>query len=269
MKRFLSELWSSEAPANPTAASPGGGQAKVRSLASRLLSPSGSEDESDPAAHKRLKVCGTARTRDSVRVEACVRVRSPALPNLHAGCVARHANHRYLWTLPEPYRFGSTCVVGSRKYSIPRSWDIDCYRLTSVQLTELSALSMILLNLPLQSTRTFLAIWQHCICQVENLIHDFGNQVCVFKIGISANVPYRMAKYKEANFAEMRIIHCSDDANIVAVLEILLIAYFKGLRGCRNVAPGGEGSMIHRYPDGPYFVYCVGARADGKLAIGG
>ena len=92
--------------------------------------------------------------------------------------------------------------------------------------------------------------------------------MCIFKIGISSNVGYRVNKYKESNFAEMRLIHCSENSSIIEVLEILLIATFKNRRGCRNVAPGGEGSMALRDPYGPYFLYSVGARADGKLAIG-
>ena len=70
----------------------------------------------------------------------------------------------------------------------------------------------------------------------------------MFKIGISSNVAYRMAKYKESNFVEMRLIHCSDDAQLIAVLEVLLVAQFKEMSGCRNVAKGGDGSMVARDP---------------------
>lgn len=260
----------------------------IRSLASRLVCPSDSDSDVDEPACKKARgetvdstshvilpvhsqwpqpqhgperqfsgaaMCGVPRhtackSRASPRVHVRGRIRSPALP-CDRQVAHRHDGQTSVCLLPDGLRFGSMCLVGKRSYIIPKASSLDPCLLASFQVQELALLSCQNIRLRLlleRNARYFSAIWTHCVRQVEGLIHDFGDQVCVFKIGISSNVAYRMAKYKESNFVEMRLIHCSDDAQLIAVLEVLLVAQFKEMSGCRNVAKGGDGSMVARDP---------------------
>ena len=336
MKRFLSELWSSEAPQAPQPAAGAIRPAKfrLRTLASRLVSPSSSDDEQaakhSSAPERSTSTCvGSPRTdggrsstqpgvqtpansalaitRPSAKSGADQEIRQPlhqqkrrcartacksrASPSTSASqysyklvrsaagigvlqacdCLAPGLDSCQCCQLPALYKFGSTCCVGQRLYWIPESSYLDSCPLAWFQISELRTIPGVvvkMLHSPGCCTFSFASIWKHCVSQVELLVQDFGGPVCIFKIGISSNVGYRMQKYKESNFAEMRLIHCSENNRIVEILEILLVATFRGRQGCRNVAPGGEGSMALGDPYGPYFLYSVGARADGKLAIG-
>ena len=308
MKRFLSELWSTDCHA-PAASfnAPGranGANHQIRSLASKLISPTSSESEGEvsprPCLPKTLKPSSSIHDRD-VQLQACLtststcdpiarkrknnggmvvqkhvrgKVRSSALcPNEHdryPGYIfySLVCDESKTHPLPNDYCFGTTVTVGKRAYDIPHRTYVDWSPLASFQVSELVSLPGIKLKLILNKERCiFAGVWHHCVDQVEKLVFDF-NDICVFKIGITANVSYRNAKYRESNFSEMRLIHCSNDADLAALLEMMLIAQFRDRRGCRNIAKGGDGSMVACNRFGPYFVYCVGARADGNKAIG-
>ena len=280
MKRFLSELWASEAPEPIPSISkqPSSRPTRLRTLASKLVSPSSSEDEghsepirmlpvasqfqSSPAEqctdawgnnindspigtlrckeldscvrkHTACKSRASPRPRNAKRV--CGQVRSAAL--YHNVSFTQNQAQADCDSLPEPYQFGSSFCIGRRRFHIPNSSDLDCCALADFQLHELSLIPNIKPKLILDACkRFFMAIWQHCLLllQVQCMIQDFGNQVCIFKLGISSNLPFRVAQYMKCNFTEMRIIHCSEDPNIVAVLEVLLIAKFRAFKGCRN-----------------------------------
>eukprot|EP00435_Cladocopium_sp_Y103_P044037 s333_g12.t1 len=53
----------------------------------------------------------------------------------------------------------------------------------------------------------------------------------------------------------MLILFCSHDATVASYVEAAMIQYFKGIEGCKNERPGGEG--VRKGTDGPFFVYVV------------
>ncbi|CAE7258041.1 unnamed protein product, partial [Symbiodinium sp. CCMP2456] len=91
-----------------------------------------------------------------------------------------------------------------------------------------------------------------------------GVQVCVFKIGVTANVPRRFSAYLNLGFTAMWILHTGDEVGLIHMLEAALIAEFQNCTGCRNSAnTGGEGALNRKVREGPpFFVYITGGRAD-------
>ena len=92
-----------------------------------------------------------------------------------------------------------------------------------------------------------------------------GKQLCVFKVGLTANPPLRFEFYKDANYTHMSLLHVTENAGVAQMLEAALIAFCIDQHGCRNQRYGGEGppcagNLFH-------FVYVVGARADQMKAI--
>ena len=109
-------------------------------------------------------------------------------------------------------------------------------------------------------------ILQHCKNQIDDVRDEYGGKVCIFKIGVTANPLVRFSYYRVQNFDSMRLIHISECAHLVYMLEAALIQSYGTTAGCRNEVLGGEGIM-HLSPP-PYYAYVVVARGDGRLRIG-
>lgn len=99
-----------------------------------------------------------------------------------------------------------------------------------------------------------------------------GEQLAVFKIGISQCLETRVCYYYEANYSEMRCIHATNSLAQVEMLEASLIHVFKESFPvqCRNTLGGGEGMRNKcgkpKNPP-PYFVYVVAANASQRKSI--
>lgn len=104
-------------------------------------------------------------------------------------------------------------------------------------------------------------ILAHAKRQVAAFRQRMGNEVCVFKIGVTADPHVRFQDYLEKNYSTMWLISESNDLGMTHMLEAALVSDCSGIKGCRNhPETGGEGSL-HR-SDPPFYVYLVGARAD-------
>ena len=114
--------------------------------------------------------------------------------------------------------------------------------------------------------------WQDAIELVRG--RHGGEQLAIFKVGISQCLQRRAVFYFEDNFDEMCCIHASNSLAQIEALEACLINVYQHTahRQCRNVLPGGEGM---RHKDGkprnppPYFLYVVAANAWQSKRIGG
>ena len=97
-----------------------------------------------------------------------------------------------------------------------------------------------------------------------------GVQLCVFKIGVTANVARRYADYVKKGFTAMWTLHTGDEVGLIHMLEAALISEFQTCTGCRNSAnSGGEGALNRKDREGPpYFVYITGGRADQARRVG-
>lgn len=334
MRRFLSELWSSSPKKAKHCPHGDPAQGRIRSLPSRLLSPSSSNSDSEGAVENnnshilhrsgvatpralptcsaggaktcnlKKNICATERHHDHgaamglehhmapptsaqnpVQQRRSTAWKSRARPcRLQVHRSSGHATSKPNEPVPDPkvklpswdpdpllclgLLLDSAVTVGKRTYKLPDDGFWDSCPLATFQLDELSSYKHVKVRLTPQSDRSFHYILQHCCKEIQHMISDFGSTVCVFKIGISSNIEYRVCQYRKAHFNEMRLLHNSNTARFVELLEVLLIAYFQDRPGCRNRAKGGDGSMALRDPYGPYFVYCVAARADGNKLIG-
>lgn len=106
--------------------------------------------------------------------------------------------------------------------------------------------------------------------QVVGLREHLGLSLCIFKIGVTANLPLRFQDYFNKNYSQMWVLLISDDLSLVHMLEAALISEFHCLRGCKN-APntGGEGALNRKDSGGPpFYVYVVGGRADQAKWVG-
>lgn len=110
-------------------------------------------------------------------------------------------------------------------------------------------------------------ILQRCLSQVDQFRKQMNKSLCVFKLGITSNPAVRFQFYKEANYTHMTLLHVSQNAGAIQMLEAALIAFHLSQPGCRNERFGGEGpSTALREPF--HFMYIVGARADCMKPIG-
>lgn len=103
--------------------------------------------------------------------------------------------------------------------------------------------------------------------QVECIRRKYGGEdLAVFKIGITQCLELRAQYYFKGNFSEMRCIHASQCLAQIEVLEASLIDHFKekAPTPCRNNSAGGEGMRLRngkpRNPP-PYYLYVVAANA--------
>lgn len=79
--------------------------------------------------------------------------------------------------------------------------------------------------------------------------HHGGEQLAIFKIGISQCLERRVQYYYEGNFSSVRCLHASNSLAQIEMLEASLVDYFRTLAPiqCRNTLGGGEGM---RFKDG-------------------
>jgi hypothetical protein len=125
------------------------------------------------------------------------------------------------------------------------------------------------ISLPVSATvgSTCQDILSHCRSEIDRFIESLGNQVCVFKIGISRDLPNRFQMYEKEGYTHMTGLHVTNQLPLVEMLEAALIMLYRERRGCRNVALGGEG-MRGRNLSQPFYCYVAGARADRMSWIG-
>lgn len=110
-------------------------------------------------------------------------------------------------------------------------------------------------------------ILQRCLSKVEHFRSKMNKNLCVYKLGITANPCMRFLFYKEGNYTHMTLLHVSENLGTIQMLEAALISSHMFQKGCRNERFGGEGPPAQVEPF--YFVYIVGARADGRKSIKG
>ena len=91
----------------------------------------------------------------------------------------------------------------------------------------------------------------------------------MYKFGITADPIVRKPFYEADNYPVFVILHVSMVLESVAWGEAFLIYEFRrmAIGRCRNVRSGGDGSLS--LESGPFFLYMVAARADGRKSIGG
>ncbi len=109
-------------------------------------------------------------------------------------------------------------------------------------------------------------VLHHCLDGVARLrFATGGEQLALFKIGITHDVYSRFELYREKGWQKMLVMFSSPELGQVEMLEASLILHFKCWQQCRNVSKGGEGMRTScftaKFPP-PYFCYCVAARAD-------
>ena len=114
--------------------------------------------------------------------------------------------------------------------------------------------------------------WQE---QVDRLrFKHGGEQLAVFKIGITQCLEQRARFYFDGNFDEMCCMHASNSLAQVEALEACLIDFFQSTARtqCRNLSAGGEGMRkkggTPKNPP-PYFLYVVAANASQFKRIAG
>ena len=116
-------------------------------------------------------------------------------------------------------------------------------------------------------------VLSHCLEGIQKMKLKFGDNVCVFKIGLVGqwqNLLFRWEKYRENGFARMHVLHASLILEVAELLEACCISHYQEQAGCRNIARGGEGMRRRggqpRYA-GPYILYVVAASATQRKAI--
>ena len=123
------------------------------------------------------------------------------------------------------------------------------------------------LSYPALHKATAGTILRRCLSQVQDFRKNIGQQVCVFKVGLTAEPTLRFAFYKELNYTHMSLLHASRNLGLIQMLEAALIAFLMDERGCRNQRYGGECPPSTEQKD-TFFVYVVGSRADQFKPIG-
>jgi len=94
------------------------------------------------------------------------------------------------------------------------------------------------------------SILQRVKATVEELLRA-GVEWSFFKIGITCNPISRWRAYEREGFAQLHLLHATEEPSLIQMLEAALIDTFRAQPGCRNVAPGGEGRVGRT----PYFAY--------------
>ena len=93
-----------------------------------------------------------------------------------------------------------------------------------------------------------------CIQIVSQLLGEYPNGATpLFKIGITCNPLFRFTHYEQEGYTSMHLLYATESRDAVCMMEAALIKEFKGSRGCKNIAPGGEGASGRA----PHFAYCV------------
>jgi hypothetical protein len=111
----------------------------------------------------------------------------------------------------------------------------------------------------------------HCESMLEQILAENGGEnMCIFKVGITGQPEVRAVHYLESGFRQVFLIHNSHLPCVIEQLEVLLIGKFGHCVGCRNRNPGGEGRMrACPFPDGPFYLYVAASRADQRRPIAG
>ena len=107
-------------------------------------------------------------------------------------------------------------------------------------------------------------ILAHCKMQVAAFRKSLGQELCIFKIGVTADPLVRFQDYMAKAYTNMWIVFMSDDLLLIHMLEAALISEFSMVSGCRNApGTGGEGGLNRKKHLGPpYYTYVTGGRAD-------
>ena len=117
-------------------------------------------------------------------------------------------------------------------------------------------------------------LW-HCVSCIQSIRERCGGpQLCIFKIGLTANPVQRREGYLQQNFKHFAVIHKVNSTDMLGALEMLeaaLIAeFYDNQRCCRNKQLGGESMRDRhfnpRFPP-PYFAYCAATNAARKEPV--
>ena len=113
-------------------------------------------------------------------------------------------------------------------------------------------------------------VLSHAKQQVTSFRETMGVQLCVFKVGVTANPILRFVSYLELGFSTMWLIASSHSIDLIHMLEAALISEFQQGTGCKNKpGSGGEGALNRAKPaEPPYYAYVVGGRADQRGWVG-
>ena len=113
-------------------------------------------------------------------------------------------------------------------------------------------------------------ILTHCRAQVSAFRKSLGQELCIFKIGVTADPLVRFQDYMDKAYTNMWIVHVSDDLGLTHMLEAALISEFHLESGCRNSpGTGGEGGLNRKKHLGPpFYTYVTGGRADQFKRVG-
>ena len=110
---------------------------------------------------------------------------------------------------------------------------------------------------------------QHCIAQINDFCDHIGQQLCVFKIGVTSNPLCRFCAYLEKGFTAMFVLAVSNNVDHIHMLEAACISKFAKNIGCKNaVNSGGEGALNCMDTEPPFFLYVTGGRADQGRWVG-
>ena len=100
------------------------------------------------------------------------------------------------------------------------------------------------------------SVLQHCLSMIQSLTSD---QLTKFKIGITARPAHRWANsqfgYAQEGYLSMQLLHCERSSRACGFLEAALINMLRGVSGCQNEAPGGEGFSLDNDTESMCYLY--------------
>lgn len=100
------------------------------------------------------------------------------------------------------------------------------------------------------------SVLQHCLSMIQSLTSD---QLTKFKVGITARPAHRWANYQFGyaleGYLSMQLLHCEQSSRACGFLEAALIAMLRGVSGCQNEAPGGEGFSLDDDKESMCYLY--------------
>lgn len=100
------------------------------------------------------------------------------------------------------------------------------------------------------------SVLQHCLSMIQSLTSD---QLTKFKIGITARPAHRWANsqfgYALEGYLSMQLLHWEPSSRACGFLEAALIAMLRGVSGCQNEAPGGEGFSLDDDTESMCYLY--------------
>ena len=114
-------------------------------------------------------------------------------------------------------------------------------------------------------------ILSHCMEKVVSFREKTGGiRLCIFKIGVTADLASRFQLYKDQGYTAMWVLDIASTVEHVHMLEAALIYEYHKHVGCKNrKGSGGDGALNRRPPTPPpYFTYVVGGRADQNRWVG-